>query len=183
MQLIRVVAGFFSVFSLVCAACGPTDLAGTDLRNGKWLEFRPSEKIKASVVVFLSAKCPCSESHETKLTELAQTFPEFDFIGVHSNADEPLSEAQTYFSTRALPFPVLQDKETKIADRFGALKTPHAYVVGPRGECLYSGGVDDSKDANRAKDHFLKSALEAIRAGQSPKIKNARTLGCVIKRS
>jgi peroxiredoxin len=138
---------------------------------------------KTRVIVFLSAKCPCSASHEPALKKLHTEFSgsDFDWLGVHSNGDESAEKSEQHFKESALPFPLVEDPQQKIANQFGALKTPHVFIV-KDGKVIYSGGVDDSADANRAKTFFLKSALTQIREGKNPEPAETRTLGCVIER-
>ena len=135
------------------------------------------------VVVFLSARCPCSVSHETVLKDLYRDYSPrgVGFLGVHSNVDEDAAMTQEHFKASALPFAVIQDSEAKWADRFGALKTPHVYVY--QGEQLmYQGGVDDSRVSTNAKRNYLKEALANLTQGKVPEVKEARALGCRIKR-
>lgn len=163
-------------------ACGPTTFSGIDLVSGEKVDWAPREGAKGSVLVFLGATCPCSQSHERVLTSLAESFPDFSFVGVHSNVDESVELASKHFKSIGLTFPVLRDEGATLADAYGALKTPHAYVVSPTGECLFSGGVDDSKNADHADEHYLKVALLAVRQGKKPSPDRVRTLGCIIKR-
>lgn len=137
----------------------------------------------ATVVVFLSAKCPCSASHEPVLKDLAEEYrsKKVRFIGVHSNADEPVEMSKLHFVSSKLPFEVKEDSDQKWANAFGAIKTPHAYII-QKGELVYQGGVDDSSNAPDAKKHYLKDALAAIVSGKKPEVQMARALGCVIKR-
>jgi hypothetical protein len=144
--------------------------------------LRFDEAELATVVVFLSARCPCSRSHETKLRALALAYPRFRFVGIHSNADEPEAQAATHFREAQLGFTVLQDPQSRLADGLGALKTPHAYVIDPRGKILFEGGVDDSQIANHAKRHFLKAALDDVLAAREVREPQARALGCLIRR-
>lgn len=166
----------------VILACSTNPISGLDLIKGSQVEIDLKKSEKATVVVFLSAKCPCSQSHEPTLAKLAGEFPEFQFVAVHSNSDEDQSLSAFHFKESGLSFPVVQDKGAKIANAFGALKTPHAYVVGRNGECLFNGGVDDTKIADKATKHYLKQALVDIRSGREPQEKEVRTLGCIIKR-
>lgn len=136
----------------------------------------------ATVVVFLSARCPCSMGHEDHLAELAKKFPSFRFVGIHSNKDEPGQLVKKHFGNKKLPFPVLDDENQSVADRFGALKTPHAFVVGRDGQVLFEGGVDDSRLAINAGKNYLETALEEISQGKTPSVKVAKALGCSIRR-
>ena len=161
-------------------------LWGLSLPPAQALEIPPALGLSrhgTEVVVFLSARCPCSRSHEPGLAGLAREFGArgVKFVGVHSNADETPEEARIHFAQAALGFEVLQDAGAKSADALGALKTPHAYVF-QDGQLVYQGGVDDSATASRAQRHFLRDTLQALIEGRSPPSARARSLGCVIKR-
>ena len=163
-------------------ACTSKPVAGIDLRTGTHFSSPTPLSSKGLVVIFLSAKCPCSRSHENAIDKLAKEFSEFSFVGVHSNSDEDEGLAGLHFKEAGFSFPVISDKQAKIANELGALKTPHAFIVGPKGECWFNGGVDDTNDGSKAKNNYLKDALSDIREGKEPRKKTARTLGCVIKR-
>ncbi len=145
-------------------------------------QIPPPRTQKGAVIVFLSARCPCSRSHEKPLRELSRDFPRWQFIGVHANADETAIEARTHFKQEPLGFPLIEDAERKLLLRFNALKTPHVFVLNPQGEILYRGGVDDASLAAEAKRSYLREALEALEKGNPPPARETRTLGCRIAR-
>ena len=162
------------------ASSGFGAITGQDLLSGKKIDVAPGTK--GTVLVFLSARCPCSNSHIALLKSLAKDYKDFSFVAVHSNADEPSDEAKTYFKGSELPFPVIQDEGTKIADGYKALKTPHAFLLSPDGKILYKGGVTNSNRADRADVQFLRDALADVEAGQPVKVAEGRALGCNISR-
>ncbi len=181
----------FSLLSIVLLAsvANANNLApeylGKDLLSGKDTRLTLAAASKGSVVVFLSAKCPCSASHEVALKNLYREFQVqgFTFTGVHSNADEDEALTVTHFKEAGLPFPILQDADQKLANAFGAFKTPHVFVVSPAGAILYQGGVDETHIAALAKKPYLKNALVAVAQGHEPDPKEVRVLGCAIKRN
>ncbi len=170
----------------------------SDLYQPKNITF-PNPKAKASVVVFLSAKCPCSASHEPILKDLAAKYAKdnIEFIAVHSNQNESTEETRAHFvktdagavahvaSATSVPaslgFPMVEDRGAKIANELKALKTPHAYII-QKGKVVYEGGVDDSADAAEAEKHYLADALTEINSNKPVKTAKTRSLGCVIKR-
>ena len=174
---------FFGAAFMASAAlgCYRGRIQGSDLAGGAAADVVVGSG-KPVVVAFLSSSCPCSASHEPELSRLAKRFPAFRFVGVHANADETSEEGTRHFRSAGLPFPVVRDGAATLADAFGALKTPHVYVVGADGACLYQGGVDDSQLAEKARTRHLENALEAISAGRSPAVSQARALGCRIAR-
>lgn len=161
----------------------PSQITGKDLLKGSASSFAThfTDK-KALVVVFMSARCPCSNSHVPVLSKLVEKYPDVRFVAVHSNFEEPTKEAQEYFRLLRLPFPVLEDDHAKIADQFKALKTPHAFVLSPEGKILYQGGVTNSAMADQSDRNYLNEALEDILKGQKVRTSEGRTLGCVITR-
>lgn len=157
-------------------------LQGHDLRNNQPFLRKIGAKGKETVLIFLSSKCPCSHSHLKYLTELKEKFPEFDFIGVHSNQDEKENEAAEYFKSQNLNFPVLYDLKAALADQLGALKTPHVFVLNDKGETVFQGGITNSSQVERAKKFYLQEVLTNLKAGKNLESHEARTLGCYISR-
>src|SRR5262249_48864082 len=135
--------------SISVAQAVPTKIIGTRLVDSKSVAIEAGSK--GLVVVFLSAVCPCSNSHVDELRALQKEFGEFNFIGVHSNVDEAKDPTIHYFQKANLPFPVIQDTGAKLADEFHALKTPHAFVIRQDGSVVYQGGVSDSHEFKNAK--------------------------------
>lgn len=137
---------------------------------------------KGLVVVFLSARCPCSNSHVAEVRDLAQNYKDFAFVAVHSNMDEGEALTKPYFEKAHLPFPVIADAKAHLADQFQALKTPHAYIVAPDGHIAYQGGVSNSNDCAKSDRKYLREALEDLHGGKPVRTPEGRTLGCVISR-
>ena len=163
------------------ASVFPTKINGKDYSGLKKETVEIGAK-KALVIVFLSAKCPCSNSHIEELQKLNADFPDFAFVGIHSNMDEPESQSEEYFKKLKLSFPVIQDNDAKYADQFAAFKTPHTFVLSQKGEVLYQGGVSNSHDIKKSDKLFLREALEDISKGQKIRNTEGRTLGCFIVR-
>lgn len=157
---------------------------GVLLKTGKPVSFSSMDTRNGLVLVFLSPKCPCSQSHEPYLTTIANDYSSmgFQFLGIHSNADELLTDVQAHFESAQLPFPILSDLKASLADRLGALSTPHAFIVSPEGEVIYRGGVTDSSRFSEATSFYLASAIEEVSKGKRPTRSQTRALGCVIRR-
>jgi hypothetical protein len=175
---------FVFILSLQSAVWGVSvQISGEDVVTHQMHTFSvPQEKNRPLAVVFLSALCPCSNSHVEELKLLSLKYPQVDFVGIHSNSNETSEITQSYFKSKALPFSVIEDVNLKIADQLKAFKTPHAFLYDGKGEVVYRGGVTDSSDATKAKVHFLASALEDLASQRPVEKPEGRTLGCVIQR-
>ena len=154
---------------------------GADVMAKEPIHQTPEGK-KGIVVVFLSAKCPCSDSHIAEMKSLHKDYPEFSFVAVNSNTDEPNDLAQEYFKRAGLEFPVIKDKNLELADRYKAFKTPHAFVMNNEGRVLYQGGVSSSRQFATADRKYLREALVNIHDDKPVTTEEGRTLGCVISR-
>jgi hypothetical protein len=176
---------FFSaiLFQNPAQAALPLEFKATNLQTGKpvTISTRAADK-KGVVFTFLSAKCPCSDSHIPEVKRLSAQFPDFRFVIVHSNADEPLDLAKNYFKNADLPIDVIQDEKAQIADELKAFKTPHVFVFNSTGEVVYKGGMTNSSNAPDADQHFLEAALKEVKEGKKVTISEGRTLGCAIAR-
>ena len=153
---------------------------GQNILTGEETDIAPGKK--GTVIIFMSITCPCSNSHVPMIKKLADRFKEFSFVAVHSNNGEELEASKAYFKAADLPFPVLQDKKTELADAFKAYKTPHAFLVSADGKILYHGGVTNSNDAPHAEKLFLQDALDDVVNDHPVRVMEGRTLGCVISR-
>ncbi|RYZ91711.1 MAG: redoxin domain-containing protein [Proteobacteria bacterium] len=174
------------IFLLGCAVAIPaysqtSGISGTNILNGDPVNLVFADT-KATVILFLSSVCPCSNSHVSELKSLHKEFDQFSFIGVHSNGNEGKETTTAYFKTAALPFPIIHDRDAKIADRFLASKTPHAVVLLADGTVAYRGGVSSSKNVEKAETLHLREALTNLRNGERIQDPNVRTLGCAISR-
>ena len=179
-----IVVIFFSFISTLFAKTFPVKISGQDLysKKTKTLILQRNNK-KATVVLFLSTKCPCSRSHFPHFIDLANKFKDFNFVAVHSNEDESLKKLEDYY--KEIPqrlFNVYYDYDGKLAEMFGAVKTPHSFIISPKGELLYHGGCSDASNFQKSNKKFLAAALEQINQGKKPEKNYARALGCYIRR-
>lgn len=182
----KITAVLFILSSLVCsygltASSFKTTLTGDSVLKDEKISASCEGK-KALVVIFLSAKCPCSNSHIQELKALAETYKDFSFVAINSNIDESTSFAKSYFVDQALPFPVIRDHKTELADHYRASKTPHAFIVLPSGELAYQGGVSSSHRLEKAEHKYLREALDDLHNNRKVKTPEGRALGCAIAR-
>jgi hypothetical protein len=78
---------------------------------------------------------------------------------------------------------VLRDADQAVAGRYGALTTPHAFLIDRQGVLRYRGAVDDVSFRQREPTRFyLRNAVEALLANYLPKITEVQPFGCTIVR-
>ena len=180
-MLIRVILITFFINS--CFADSKTGFIGLDLRPNKGKTEISRRQGHFTVAYFLSSGCPCSQAHFDHLNQLQKDFgKKFQFIGFHSSRSIKIKKARQYFAQFDIDFPIINDPELVYANQFKALKTPHIFVVSPSGEVVFQGGATDSRNPKRAKNFYLKTALEQISRGHQVTLARAKTLGCYIQR-
>lgn len=137
---------------------------------------------KATVVIFLSSLCPCSNSNMEMLKAQAEKFPEYQFVGVHSNFNEDPKEAKAYFDRKHLNFPVIKDYDSHLVNLFDAVKTPHVFILDENGKLLYKGGTSNSSQFSHKGPNYLEQSLIAIKEHKPLPVPKRKTLGCYIPR-
>jgi len=158
-----------------------SDFALTDLA-GKSTTLLSSREVTA--VVFISAQCPISNAYNDRMSAL---YRQYDgkgvrFLFVNSNANEPAAEIVEHSKQAGFPFVVYRDADNHVADHFGAMATPEAYLIDREGVLRYHGYIDDSTNPARAKNAALKSAIDALLAGKDVARGETKAFGCTIKR-
>jgi peroxiredoxin len=85
----------------------------------------------------------------------------------------------------AAPTAVLLDPEGKLGRLYGAMTTPHLFIVDDAGRLAYAGAIDD-KPSTSAADipgavNYVAQALDALRAGKKAPTPSTRAYGCSVK--
>jgi thioredoxin-related protein len=80
--------------------------------------------------------------------------------------------------------PYLLDKNSVLADAFGAKTTPHIFLFDEKLHLVYSGCIDNLADNKRTKvKSYLINAMIAISNKKKPKPSKTSPVGCSIKRT
>ena len=97
------------------------------------------------VVVFLGTECPLARVYAPRLDRLAQEFAPrgVTLLGIVSNRQDDLDKIRHFTQLCGIGFPVLYDPEHAVADQFGALRTPEAFVLDRDRQLRYRGRIDD----------------------------------------
>lgn len=77
----------------------------------------------------------------------------------------------------------LQDPEGVVGKAYGAVATPHMFVINQAGRLAYRGAVVDSKGGGTgaAGGNFVIAALSDIQAGKPVSVPTSRPYGCGVK--
>ena len=135
------------------------------------------------ILNFWSAECPHSERTDSLLLDLlVQWGDKVMFLPIASNRNESVQMLEEAAKTRGLPT-VLLDRENVVADLFGAISTPHVFVIDPEGNLRYRGAVDDVKFRQlKATRFYLEEVMESLSDFRKPALEETLAYGCAIVR-
>ncbi len=149
--------------------------------------FKLSEhRGKIVVFHFWSAQCPFVVRYEERLQNLTKDFSDkgVEVLGIASNKTESADKIKTVAEERRVNYPILLDPDQSIANKFGAITTPHVFIVDKEGHLVYEGSVDDQgwKDDNPITKSYARDAVEALLSGSPVPVSHTSTFGCSVKR-
>jgi peroxiredoxin len=135
------------------------------------------------VLNFWSAECPHAQRSDQELTSYLESWGEkVALLCIASNANEPPDLLSQVAAERRLPV-VLHDPHQQVADLYGAVTTPHVFVIDQGGILRYQGAFDDVTFRQRTpSQHYLRQAVEAVLSGQKPNPQETSSYGCAIVR-
>lgn len=138
---------------------------------------------KTVALVFVSTQCPFSNAYAERLTAIATEYAARNVVmlGINSQTAESVDEIRAHAKQYHLSFPILKDEQSKIADAYGATRTPEVFVVDPNGALQYHGRVDNAKNPAQVKRNDLREALDEMLAGKTVSIAETKAFGCLIK--
>lgn len=140
---------------------------------------------KAVVLAFIATKCPYDAGYNQRKQEIAKAYASKGvlFVGINSNKAELVDEMKAHASKNGHTFTILKDTDNKIADLYGAQRTPEVFVIDSKGMLRYHGRIDENyEDAAKVQSPDLRNALDQLLAGQAVTNAETKAFGCTIKR-
>jgi len=192
----------FSVLfmSLMVCATAQSLAVGSDLPmgdvkmkdiSGKEVSIKESIQQNGVLVMFSCNTCPYVIKNQQRTLDLA-AYAKLNNIGIillnsnegTRNDDDSYADMQRYAKTQGYQFPYVVDKDSKIANAFGATRTPELFLFDANGKLQYKGAIDDNpNDAGNVKRVHAKEAIAELVARKNISVKESRSVGCSIKRN
>ena len=83
------------------------------------------------------------------------------------------------------PTATLLDPTGTVGRSYGARTTPHMFIVDPKGELIYAGGIDDTRSSDpddvKTAKNYVRAAMGDALAGRPVAEASTRPYGCSIK--
>jgi peroxiredoxin len=184
------------MYALCLLAClsphaAPPTVPQTDfnLRDhaGKTHRLSDFRKLDAVVVVFVSVDCPLATLYAPRLEELSRRYGgKAAFVAVAPNRQDSPADLARYARQHSLLFPVLKDTGHVVADRYGARRSPEAFVLDRSRRIVYRGRIDDQYAVGvqkpRATKTELRDAIDAVLGGRAVPVPVTAAPGCPLER-
>ncbi len=157
--------------------------------SGKWVSLSEASGKKGLLVIFSCNTCPYVKLSESRILEYSDYCLNNNIgcVLVNSNEaqrgdEDSFEEMKKYYNNQKLKCAYVLDEKSKLADAFGATRTPQCFLFDNQG-LVYKGAIDDNvKDPAAVKAFYLKDALTALSLGQKPGLQQTKSIGCTIKR-
>jgi hypothetical protein len=169
----------------------PIPEAGYKMKDvsGKEVTLDEAKTAKGLLVIFSCNTCPYVKLSATRIKEYSD-FCAANGIGciiVNSNEaqraeDDSFDKMVAYYGEQKLKCYYTVDANSKLANAFGATRTPQCFLFNSKG-LIYKGAIDDNvKDPTAVKENYLKDALNAVVKNTTPAKQETKSIGCTIKR-
>ncbi|MBA6316001.1 thioredoxin family protein [Cellulophaga baltica] len=162
-----------------------------ELKNvdGTLFSLSDIKNAKGYIVVFTCNECPFAKMYEDRLISLHKEYAPkgYSVVAINpnvsaTNARESFEAMQKRAEEKNFPFVYLADTDQKIVPQYGALRTPHVFLLDAQLKVQYIGTIDDNaKNAKDVKVTYVENAIRALEQGERPNPNFTKSIGCPVK--
>lgn len=157
--------------------------------NGSMFSMSDIKNAKGYIVVFTCNGCPFSVMYEDRLIELHKEYEAkgYSVIAINPNFNEAnekenFDAMQKRAEEKNFPFVYLADTDQEIYPQYGAVRTPHVFLLDKKMKVQYIGTIDDNaKYPENVKEKYLENAINALEKGEEPTPNFTKAIGCPVK--
>ncbi|MEI8017919.1 MAG: redoxin domain-containing protein, partial [Schlesneria sp.] len=160
-------------------------LPDTSRNQVAFADFRDA---RVRVIVFMGTECPVGNAYVPDLVEFQKRFRDqsVQVLGINAMLSDTTESIQKHVAEYKIDFPVLIDHQQTVADLFGVVRIPTAYVLDRRGRIRYVGRFDDRVGIGFQRDTAIRSdveeAVKEVLAGKDVSVTQTKVEGCKITR-
>ncbi|HLV70356.1 MAG TPA: thioredoxin family protein [Xanthomarina sp.] len=160
--------------------------------DGNMVSLSDYSQAKGFIVVFTCNTCPFSVAYEDRIIALdkkyaSQGYPVIAIMPNNPSASpgDSMEAMQARAKAKGFTFPYLMDTNQEVYPKYGAVKTPHVYVLQKTkkgNEVKYIGAIDDNyQNPESVNQAYVENAVDALLAGKPITETHTRAIGCTIK--
>lgn len=166
------------------------DFSLLDVVSGQTISLGTFTNKKLLLVMFICYHCPYVQHVKEELAKLGRDYASKD-IGivavssndVHNYPDDRPERLREMAIELGFNFPFCYDETQEVAKAYGAACTPDFFLFDQNRQLVYRGQLDDSRPGNGkpVTGRDLRSAIDAVLAGQAVSSHQKPSVGCNIK--
>lgn len=157
--------------------------------DGKDYSLAGFDHLETLVVFFTCNHCPFVIGSDESTRRTAEKYQSkgVGFVGINSNSTNTVPgdsfEAMVArMAEHRFPWTYLRDDSQQVALAYGALRTPHFYVLGRNRKLVYTGrAVDNPREADKSTANDLERALDEHIADKPVSVPLTNPIGCNVK--
>jgi len=157
--------------------------------DGTMVSLKDYKGVNGYIVVFTCNTCPYAVMYEDRIIELHNKYAPMGYPVVAINPNDPSVKSGDDFASmqarakeKNFPFKYLFDDGQKVFPAFGALRTPHVFLLDANRYVRYIGAIDDNaQNPSEVSVKYLENAIAALKSGNNPDPSETKAIGCTIK--
>jgi len=158
--------------------------------SGKEIAFQDAMKKNGLLVMFSCNTCPVVKKYQSRTLETGKFAldNEIGVIVLNSNEatrdeGDSFDDMKQYAKAQGYNFNYVLDKNSVMADAFGATRTPELFLFDKSGKLVYHGAIDDNPNGpDKVTRQHAQLAMQEMVAGKTVSTSTTRFTGCSIKR-
>lgn len=144
------------------------------------------KKHPLSAVMFIAPDCPLCMSMAKPYLDLSDSFPQVQFLVVHSGKNYDAMELNMFANKTGLKKNIFRDRDYEVARQLDASITPEFFLIDSSMNILYQGLFDDrievlGKLKQTWDNNYLKDAIESSLVSEMVKINKTTAVGCTLE--
>lgn len=166
-----------------------SEISLVDIVSQQTINLEEMKMKNGTLIMFSCNTCPFVVKAQPRTAEMMKYAKNnnIGFVIINSNEAQRMDvdsrdKMATYANDHNYMY-YFVDEDSKVADQFGATKTPEVFLLNNKNEVVYTGAMDDNPSSpDEAKIFYLKDAMNALNDGKEIKTTTSKSVGCSIKR-
>ena len=158
--------------------------------SGKEVSLKDAKKANGLLVMFSCNTCPYVVKNQERTNEICKYALDnkIGVVVINSNeaqrdGEDSYESMKKYAEAQGYKWYYTVDKNSELADAFGANRTPENFLFNKDGKLIYHGAIDDNpSEAGKVNRKHLREAISEMVNGKDVSVKTSKSVGCTIKR-
>lgn len=160
--------------------------------DGRMVSLSDYPTAKGFIVIFTCNECPYAKAYENRIIALDKKYKPKGYPVIAINPSDPvlqpadaIEKMQQRAKEKGFTFPYLVDEGQKIYPQYGAMRTPHVFVLQKQERkniVRYIGAIDNNhEDEADVSEKYVENAVDALLANKKVPVETTVAVGCNIK--